>query len=208
MWPGVFFRTWISCRWGQFLSEALYLTALIKLNGATAGIVPVFFAQGSAVLGFAGKRCPAFVQAGPWLGSTTATVDATGAVAVMMWFAEQVWWEAFSLRACSLPGERWKMKKHYRAGGDIWKYGASISGRRQIVEKWTNEIRETETVRISGHWRELIKERKWQAQSGGERNQHRGKQIMGRGCLREWENATDRKKVVRTSKKAKKRKRE
>lgn len=51
------------------------------------------------------------------------------------------------------------MKKRQRARGDVWKYGASILGRRQIDEKWTNEQREAETVRISGHWRELIKER-------------------------------------------------
>lgn len=84
------FLTRISCRWDQFLSEPLYLTALLILNGATAGIIPVLSARGSAVLGLADKCCPAFVQAGPWLGSTTATVDATGAVAVMMWFAKQV----------------------------------------------------------------------------------------------------------------------
>lgn len=42
--------------------------------------------------------------------------------------------------------------------------------------------------------------------SGSERNQHRGKQIVGKGCLREWENAIDRKKMVRASKKAKKKK--
>jgi len=34
------------------------------------------------------------------------------------------------------------MKKRYRAGGDVWKYGASISGRRQIEEKWTNKRRD------------------------------------------------------------------
>lgn len=72
-----FFLTQVSCRWNQFLSEPFDLTSFIVVFGVTAGIAPLFLAQGSTVLGPAGKCCPVLVQADTRLGSTAATAGAT-----------------------------------------------------------------------------------------------------------------------------------
>lgn len=85
---------------------------------------------------------------------TSRQFEASQAATVMIWFAEQLWCGTFSLGASLLHWECWKMKARWRAGGDVWKYRAGVSGRRQIEEKGTNGIRET--VRVSGQWRLLI----------------------------------------------------